>query len=73
MNQSLVCMCPLHPESRSRLHPHPILPDCHRALALGALHHASNLHWSSILHMVAKETQMQRTEVWTQWEKERVG
>ena len=34
------------------LPPHPIPLGCPRALALGALLHASNLHWSSILHMV---------------------
>ena len=28
------------------------LPGCHRALALGALHHSSLTHWLSILHMV---------------------
>ena len=32
--------------------PHPILRGCPRALALSALFHDSNLHWSSILHMV---------------------
>ena len=31
----------------------PLYPlGCPRALALGALLHASNLHWSSILHMI---------------------
>ena len=33
------------------LPPHAIPPGCLRALALGALFHASNLHWSFILHM----------------------
>ena len=32
--------------------PHPIPLGCLRALALSALLHALNLHWSSILHMV---------------------
>ena len=32
--------------------PHPIPLGCPRAPALGALLHASNLHWSSALHMV---------------------
>ena len=32
--------------------PNPIPLGCPRALALSALLHASNLHWSSILHMV---------------------
>ena len=36
----------------SHLPPHPTPLGCPRALALGALLHASNLHWSSILHMV---------------------
>ena len=34
------------------LPPHPIPLGCPRALALGALLHAWNLYWSSILHMV---------------------
>ena len=34
------------------LPPHPISLGCLRALALSALLHASNLHWSFILHMV---------------------
>ena len=42
----------LHPEPLSHLHPDPIPLDCPRAFALGALLHASNWHWSSILHMV---------------------
>ena len=42
----------LHPESPSHLPPHPILLGCPRAPALGTLLHASNLHWSSILHIV---------------------
>ena len=36
----------------SHLRPHPIPRGCPRAPALGALPHASNLPWSSILHMV---------------------
>ena len=36
----------------SHLPPHLIPLGCPRALALGALLHASNLHWSSILHVV---------------------
>ena len=42
----------LHPEPPSYLLPHPIPLGCPRASALSALLHASNLHWSSILHMV---------------------
>ena len=41
-----------HPETPSHLPPHPIPLGCPRAPALGALLHALNLHWSSILHMV---------------------
>ena len=36
----------------SYLPPHPLPLGCTRAPALGALHHASNSHRSSILHMV---------------------
>ena len=43
--------CVLHPEPPTHL-PHPIPQGCHSAPALSALFHASNLHWSSILHMV---------------------
>ena len=35
------------------LPPHLIPPGCHRAPALGALHHVSNSHWLSVVHMVA--------------------
>ena len=45
-------MCPLHPEPPSHLPPHPTPPGCHRAPALGALCHTSNLHWLSVLHTV---------------------
>ena len=41
-----------NPEPSSHLPPHPIPLGCPRALALSALLHALNLHWSSILHMV---------------------
>ena len=37
MNWPYVCMYPLHPEPPSNLPPHPILPSCPRAPALGAL------------------------------------
>ena len=40
------------PEPSSHLPPHPIPLGYPRAPALGALLHASNLHWSSVLHMV---------------------
>ena len=40
------------PESPSSLPPHPISLGCPRALALSAVLHALNLHWSSISHMV---------------------
>ena len=42
----------------SLLNPHSYFPPqlipsgCHRALALRAMHHTSNSHWLSILHMV---------------------
>ena len=45
-------MCPPHTETPSHLRPHSIPLGCPRAAALGALLHAPNLHWSSILHMV---------------------
>ena len=41
-----------HPETPSHIPPHPIPLGCLRAPALGALLNASNLHWSSVLHMV---------------------
>ena len=41
-----------HPEPPSHHPPHLITLGCPRALALSVLLHASNLHWSSILHMV---------------------
>ena len=41
-----------HPESPSHFPPHPIPLGGPRALALSALLHASNLHWSSILHIL---------------------
>ena len=41
-----------HPEPSSHLPPYPIPLGCPRALALSALLHALNLHWSSILHVV---------------------
>ena len=39
-------------ERPSNIPPHPIPLGCPGARALGALLHALNLHWSSILHMV---------------------
>ena len=36
----------------THLPPHPIPLGCHRALALGFLHHTSNTHWLSILYIV---------------------
>ena len=47
-----VYMCLSHPETPSHIPPHTIPLGCPRALALRALPHAWNLHWSSILHMV---------------------
>ena len=51
MNQSQVYRCPLHPEPRSHLPPHPIYPGCTKSIAVGALLHTPNTHWLSILHM----------------------
>ena len=51
MNHPWVHMCP-QPEPPSHLFPLPIPLGFPRALALSALFHVSNLHWSSILHMV---------------------
>ena len=54
MNQPRVSICPPahHPEALPSLPPHHTPLHCPRALALNALLHASNLHWSSILYMV---------------------
>ena len=52
MNRPWVYMCSLYPELPSHLPPHPIPLGHHRAPTLGVLLQASNLHWSSILHMV---------------------
>ena len=46
------CTCVPHPEPPFHLLPHRIRLGCPWAPALSALLHASNLHWSSILHMV---------------------
>ena len=43
---------PPHPEPPSHDPPHPIPLGCPTALALRALLHEQNSHWSSILHMV---------------------
>ena len=51
-----ICMCP-HPETPSHLPPHPIPLGCPREPALGALLHASNFHWPSVLHMVMNTAQ----------------
>ena len=51
MNQPRVYVCP---PSWTPAHapPHPIPLGCPRALSLSTLLHASNLYWSSILHIV---------------------
>ena len=41
-----------HPEPLSHLPPHPTPLGCSRAPAFTALLHASNLYWTSILHIV---------------------
>ena len=46
------CTCVLPSWTPSHLPPHPIPLGCPSAPALSALLHASDLHWSSILHMV---------------------
>ena len=51
-NQPRVAVRPLILKPPSHLPPYPIPPACPRAPALRALPHASNLHWSSTLHMV---------------------
>ena len=48
--QQYVCLP--DPETPSYIPPHSIPLGCPRALALGALLHALNLHWPSVLHMV---------------------
>ena len=46
-------MCSPHPETPpSQIPPHPIPLCCPKAPTSGALLRASNLHWSSVLHMV---------------------
>ena len=50
IGQSYTCAHPPNPEPT--LPPHPIPLGGPRAPALDALLHASNLHWSSVLHMV---------------------
>ena len=52
MNWTQVYMCTPHPEFPCHLPPLSTLPGCPRALALGALIHASSLHWPSILQMI---------------------
>ena len=46
------CTCVPQPQTPSHIPPHCIPLGCPRAQALSALLHASNLHWSSALHMV---------------------
>ena len=43
---------PLPLEPPSNLPPHPTPLGCHRAPALGSLHHTANFHWLSLLHLV---------------------
>ena len=52
MNQPKVHLCPPILEPSSHLLPYPTPLGCHRAPALGSLHHTANSHWLSILHMV---------------------
>ena len=46
------CTCVPHPEAPSHLPPHPIPPGCSWAPVLSVLLYASNLNWSSTLHVV---------------------
>jgi len=43
MNQPQAYTCFLPPEPLSHVPPYLILPDCHKALALGSLHHTLSL------------------------------
>ena len=52
MNQPWVAHVFPHPEPLSHLLPYPVPLGFPRVLALSVLLHASNLHWSSTLHMV---------------------
>ena len=52
MHQPQGYLCSLHPEPPSHLPPYAIPLGCPRAPALGTPLCASNLPWSSILHMV---------------------
>ena len=45
-----ICSLPLKPPSH--LSPHPTFLGCHRAPALGFLHHTANSHWLSTAYMV---------------------
>ena len=46
------CICVPYLKPPTYIPPHPFPLGCPSAPALSALIHASNLHWSSILHMV---------------------
>ena len=52
MNQPKVHLCPPILEPSSHLLPYPTPLGCHRAPALGSLHHTASSHWLSILHIV---------------------
>ena len=52
MDQPWMYVCPTILNSPSHLHPHPIPLGWPRRPALSVLLHTSNLHWSSVLHMV---------------------
>ena len=49
---TVMYVSPPFPNWGSHLPPHPLPLGCPRAPALGALLHALNLFWSSILHVV---------------------
>ena len=52
MNWPQVYMCPLPLEPPLNLPPHPTPLGCHRALDVGSLRHAANVHWLSVLQTV---------------------
>ena len=52
MDQPWMYVSPTIPNSPSHLHPHPIPLGWPRRPTLSVLLHTSNLHWSSVLHMV---------------------
>ena len=52
MNQHYIYICPLPLEPPPHLPHHPMPLSCHKAQSLGSLHHTSNIHQLSILHVI---------------------